>query len=265
MTFPREWLFPVCLKMSTFRVRCALQFYNFHSILNLKLKNENFEVSKIVTISNLLKFPACIIISILVSFPSETQLLNDEIAIVKSSKFVTVSQIVVVFFHFFYFTLLCLIQILNRHKTMKLVNKAFELKMKKEFQYQFIKNCARHFLNLFLILVVLSIFQYCFIFKLSWQSAILMIIGIHQNLIILGFVTFSKNFEEFVVALLNELRSDLKLKLHENNQIYLKRHQEVYDLAEQFQTCFGLQFTVFTCFFTFNCIFSVSMNSKFNF
>lgn len=84
----------------------------------------------------------------------------------------------------------------------------------------------------------------------------------------MGFVSFVKNFENYVLASLKEFKNDLtELSIFGSHckqmhiAVYLKlakRYQKLLDLVEMFNKSFGLQLTVITCLITATIVFSVS-------
>lgn len=244
--------------MSSFSIRCALNFYNFFSISNLKLRNGKFEVSYVLTLLNIVVLPVSLVVSHFVTEYSDIELYSEEVNAARVSKFSKISSQFLAIYYLAHSIFFYLIQIVNRHKISRLVNRAADMKLKTNFLNKFKKNCIwKSFLISFALLSLITV-QITTIVKISIASFIIVVVLSYKVIVPFAFMSFVVNFEQFFVALLEEFRSDLKQYNPKNYQKHMKRFQEIYDLIEEFQSCFKHQFTATICAFLLNCVTTVS-------
>ena len=246
--------------MSKFRVRLIYQFYNFSGLFNFKLQDGKNQVSNITALTNLVKVPIILLLQVLVFhhpiFHAEVH--SPEALSLIFSKVVQAVFIIQKLSASISSILFCWIQVANRHKLKRLINGMMLLKIANEPQSDCMKSCIRDNILIFSIFTAKTFGLYFVIFKFSMLSFIVNIISSFLIFQTFVFVSFVKNFENYVLVLMEEFRKDLKHFSFRRHQKYFERYDEIHDLIRDFQQCFGLQLSVFTCFFLEECIFGVS-------
>ena len=244
--------------MSSFLVRFALHFYNFCSLLNLELKDGKFVISNSIVLSNILKLPVnCIVLGYLTKF-ADNDMVEVKFNYAAISIFAKVSSIISNSTQFVSFFSMTIIQLINRRSTMRLINEIFTTSMDAVTLNEIKRNCISQSIGMLVFQTVLFVIQYFSFIKLSLSSLLMWALIMHQSFTFYAFISFAKNFEVFIVALLGEFQRSLGNFSFRHNERYFRRFQEIYALIEKFQGCFGLQTTFFVIFFLMNCIFTVS-------
>ena len=241
--------------MSTFWVRFVIQFYNFQSILNVKLKNGKVVVSNWITSGNIVKlFIIWFLLPTVNSF-TQTEIANGGF----KSIFANVAIIISGTLSYSSYTLFCLIQVFKRRKTAGLLNRILSATMKEKTSNRLKINCIRQSLGSYFMITSLLILQYLTHVKVSLYSLFMVAIMNQATYNNFAFGSFAKNFECFIVALMEDFCEDLQDYSFRRHEIFFKRFNEMYELIEEFQICFGLQMTIFVCVFLLHSIFSVSI------
>lgn len=251
--------------------RSALFFYNFFSITCLTFENQVYKVSNFNAVFNAIKTPIVITIVVIISLhePLRNQIFRKSLAVldnysVFSKITVTLSVVTMQITMLF----LAFIQVYRRNKIRSFVNRGNKIKIKEKYFQQYRKNCIK---NLTQLGITFLTFYFVFFFgglnfSLSAFLASPVILFGCANM--LAYISFFKNFENFLIAMLNDFKRDVEaclLSIDSQNYKYFlrlsKKYQEIYDLVECFNECFGLQLTFFMCFLSIMLIASVTFKN----
>lgn len=159
-------------------------------------------------------------------------------------------------------------QIVKRRKVMILLQEAFGMKLKDEYLVKFEKDCLKSSVIVcvyFVIYIFLKFFQ---IMNISFVNFLVFLTFIYPFIIVMSFASFTKNFENFVVACMEEIGDDVgelqKVQKGDERvliQNYLKlsrKHQKIQNLLQTFHNAFERQLTKATCFIVATIVFTVS-------
>ena len=240
--------------MSKFLVRFAVHFYNFYSVLNLKFREGKVEVSNWIVLTNVAKILAISFLSPTIKKFTESHIVGGTF----NSVFSRVSYVTSGVLQYSSLFIFCLLHIKNRHKTMRLVKKMLSTSMSPEVSSQLQRTCVRQTVLQYFIFSSLFVVQYFTYLKISLFSLLMWLLICHQTYSIFVFVSFLKNIEQFICAIMEDFRRDLVKYNFRHHERYFRRFQEIHDFVEDFQSSFGLQLTIFVIIFFFHCIFSVS-------
>lgn len=251
--------------------RFAVRFYNFSSVLCVKEKNRILEVSNFGAICNVLKLPFVLLFTFFIyaTFSEGTKMENFE-NFRKFSTFSTITLFVVAVSLNLVTFLSAVFQVTRRHAVKDFVNFWMSKSLDQEYLQQYKKTCFKHHV---LGLVVMSTFifpQYLAAMNTSLMVALVSsFVFMYPYYLLFGMMSFVLSFQNFVFESLKEFRRDLKKfsrqdsKGHEVSvQRYLRvsrKYQEIYDLVEQFKSCFGFQLTFLTCYLTLILVCTVSI------
>ena len=242
--------------MTKLWVQFAITFYNFFAIFNLNFKGGKCEVSNILSVLNLFETPGIIALHLYTHFYVRNR--SHEVMTINHSNFFTILSIVFATVFKLHAVLFCWIQVANRNKVEKLVNKILGTTISEENFLKCRKSCVWQMVEIIFLYSASLFYHYFILMEHSFVSFILFVVSSYVTSLRLVFVNFVRNFECFIVALMNEFELELENFSHQNYKKYFKRYQEIYDLTEEFQNCFGLQLTISICVCMLECIFSVS-------
>lgn len=251
--------------------RFALIVYNFLSVLSLTYKNQTYEVSALYAILNLVKMMSSIFFSLSIGVNEYLQreiFLKILLDLKDFSFFARLSVNLVVAFIFVFSALLCFSLVWKSRKICDFVNKVsfssgiFKPKYFKQFRHACIKNAS----FMFFVFGCSSIMQYAGSLKLTVLALLCQLIIIYPNFHLCAFLNLVKNFESFIVAQLKQFRNEIEQTMSlqdDSKQVanileLLRRYQNIYNLLEDFNDCFGVSLTIVTFYLTILLIFGVS-------
>lgn len=256
--------------MSQASPRIKLFMYNFGLVLSLKRENEVFKVSNCSAFFNLFKVPIVIFITIFAfAFPPlrDAIVLDTLMDLKDFSVFAIFSINITVAIVYTGLILLSLLQVKRRHQMCSFVNNWTQTFLEESFLLQFEKDCKTYSRWLVFVFLIISTIQYLGATKVSIPSFAFNFVFMFPNLVFFSVVSFVTSFESFIAASLNEFDRDLKEFSYQtstqkevkfkNHLKLAKKYQNIYNLVEQFNNCFGTQLTLVTCHFTLMLIFGV--------
>lgn len=262
--------------MSNTSHRRALSFYNFSATLCLTYDNHVYKVSKLVAFLNVLK----ITIIILIAAPIAASLKESTLkfGFFDPANFSIVSRVTMfcaaITIHASNFVL-TIMQILWRNHIKDFMNEALESTPSERYLKIFQKLCIKNSMASGILFVLSSFLQYFSSMHVSFASAVIYILMVDSVEVILSFVSFVRNFENFVAVLLEEFRNDIKNlvnfeKFQEgsdeaNYRKLSEKYQKIYNLVEKFNEAVGLQLTMITCLWVVMLVLQVTSMAKTSF
>ena len=245
--------------------------YNFSSILCLKFENENYQVSNLATFLSILRMPILISMTCIIALNPliKNTIVQESLVILKNySVFSRVSIILVAVSLYVTTFIYCISQAIRRYKVRNFIRSFVAKSLEEKYFLKYKSCCFKHSLMFVILVLIVEVLSFFGAFKMSIWS-IFALLAISQPFIIfIIFAFFVTNFENFVVASLKQFRKELKrsknlpcLKRGQRFENYLrlsKIYQEIYDLVEQFNDCFGPQMTLLIVHMISMTIFSVS-------
>lgn len=251
--------------------RFALFFYKFSGLFSLKFKDGRFEVSKRLMFINFFRMVFCVsfIAFVLVGSMEEYELFRKEfVSLPNLSEFSVISHCIATFLVHFTQSILFLFQLFKQPQLKIFSSQCLNMKLGGKHFTVFEEKLAKHFKILAVIFLLLMTLKYFTMMILTICSVPVFLVYIYPIVSFMGFVSFVKNFENYVLASLKEFQNDLKELLIFGSQcrqvhiaIYLKlakKYQKLHDLVEMFNKSFGFKLTVITCLITATIVFSVS-------
>lgn len=247
--------------MSTFLHRITLAFYNFSSILCLKYESQSFRIFKTSVLSNILKIPLSFIITAALAFVWPNELFSQNIfTLSEYSVFTQISVGISAVILQISFIVVNYLQIFNRFEILSLMNEALQLLEEKK-----LKKCrkafAKNFLTLSLFFLAVIAIQFWSVMKPTLFCVAAFAVMMYPSLMMVAFVSFVKNFEEFLVVCLEDVGSDFNhldsCNMKSSVIEEMKNYQKIFDLAESFNKCFGAQLTILVCCCTGSIVFQV--------
>lgn len=240
--------------------RSALLFYNYSSVLCLNYESQKYKVSNFKAFCNLCKVPSMLFI---IAFTNYIVVLRDEIYLPSFlvlddySRLAKFSLICIVLLIHVTTFLLCILHVMMRHEIKNFLNTALDMKLRPKYFSHFIENCVKDAKFLSSVFLFNHVVQYLGTMRLTLWSFLASLLLLFPSVALVGFVSFVKNFENYVAAMLRELKNDVKkIFLQKQNcdvAEFMKlsiKYQKTCDLVIKFSECFGRQLTVITCFTT---------------
>lgn len=264
-------LFDKCLavssKMSHHLQRLALSFYNFFSILCLKHENQVFTISTFTANTNCFKLPLNLMMVLYVS--SDEQLRNllfkkNIVVLKRYSTFAIIAILIVMLLMNFVMLIISFTQFVLRNKIKCFMNKVAENPLTSTYARKFQNICVRDTAVLITVSTVSLIVQFIDSYKISFLNFVFSMILFYGHVMIVCLLSFIKNFENFIVASIKQLKSDIKENYHlinasenEKQSEFIRKHQRICDLMLQFDTSLGLQLTILAVYLTSMLVFCV--------
>lgn len=254
----------IWLKMSLGKVRWFLHFYNFFGILSLKIKNEKFEISNTVAISNLLKMPFVYTFSsfVLMYPPLMEQIYDFEFAPFKTfSIFASISMWITFSVMNMTCFIFCVVQFFKRHQIRKLANICVKIKLRNDFLEKAHKRSRNESWKIFSIFALLAISQYASTLRGSLVTMVCNLIISYPNMLMLAYASFLKSFEFFLSAHLDSFQCNLNEAIIKNSkkiESLLAQFDHIYEISEEFNSAFGASFNLYISAFLLLTIFNVS-------
>lgn len=254
--------------------RFAFRFYNFSSILCLIWENQVYKVSNFLAICNFLKMPFSIIIAVLISvvIPLKDAIFKRDVAVLKDySTLAKLSIVIAIFLTNIFSLIFCSIQVWRRYEITIFMNNILAETIREKYLAKFRKHCARDLIALFIVFISNGAIQSFGLLQLSVLSFFIGPIILYSLIVTFAFISFIKNFENYILASLRDLKRDLKdqlpsISLQHYTKIvkfceFSKKYQNIYNLVAEFNECFGLQLTFFICYLTSFVLFTVCFKS----
>lgn len=253
--------------MSSLLHRYLIQIYNFASILSLNKENGSYEVSNFKSFCNFLKMPIVItFISVYFIYfvPIDTQRVEE---FKKFSTFSMVTMYIISTSTNIVGFLFAIFQVAGRYDMKSFINSWFEASLSKKYLVQFQKNCFIKDVALTSLFSIFAILQYLSTIEVTFMSLLATMILFYPNIIVVSVTSFVTSFQFFVAVSLKEFRQSFdefsQKNSFEREQIaesYLqlsRKYQNLHDLVEQFNDCFGHSLTLMTCYITMTLTFIV--------
>jgi hypothetical protein len=145
--------------------------------------------------------------------------------------------------------------------------------VKEKYFAIFKKSCVKDSMVLFSIFISNYTIQCFGTFKLTFLSSIVSTIVYYPFIAVFGFISFIKNFENFIIASMKDFKREIKdfskcksvtdsFKLKQFYQLSNK-YQKIANLLKEFNKCFGLQVTILSCYLTALLVFNASLRKEF--
>lgn len=238
--------------------RFTLGFYNFTGISCLKFANGAYEISYFAAFVNILKLLLCIVTIFFISSSIEIQRKLFREVIIDIPKFSNFTKMSITFtaayLHYISSALL-ICQLIHRQGMKEFMNNALFFKMNGIYFRRFMRLSVGS-LRLTLFTFVGTVMKYYSIMNPSTINLLVYLVYIYPSIVGLGFVSFVKNFENYVIILLQKFDDDVKLvtsrtpkRFHGDVGIYLKfseQYQKLFDFVNEFNELFGKQMTYIT-------------------
>lgn len=238
--------------------RFALFFYNYTAILAFKYKDGSFKTSKLLILQNLVKIPLSMALAGFVALypPLRDAIFIKKVIVLKNySDFSRLSVLLVIAIMDTASYLLCILQILQVKKIKNFMNSLILLKIERTFLEKFHKKCVKRFIDLILVFSFVSAVQIIGAMKFSALAILADFIFLFPNFVLIGFISFFINIENFISVMLLEFKCYLESmearSFSTNNYLKLtKRHHEIHAIFKQFNNCFGIQLNLVVCYVT---------------
>ena len=246
----------------------ALFFYNFASILCLSFNNQIYQISNKQALRSVIKMALCPVIYMIFLFCKACShvVFNTTILSLENySTFAVFAFYFEIYLEDSHSMVLFIFLLLQRKKTQHLLNTALRMLPATKYMEKFRKMTLKSFLATNIFYVVVFIFQFVGICKVSAFNLIVYSIMAYPMLILFAFVGFVKHFEKFVVCLLKDFNHDMKMCFRENrcdHENFIKlsmKHQQIFDLVEFFNKNFGRPLTFFVCIGFLALLFNVTI------
>lgn len=235
-----------------------LSFYNFTGLSCLKFSNGVYEISHLSAFINIVKIITCLILIYFVSSSIELQRILFRHVFIVMPDFSYFSKMSINFaaacVHYFS-SVLFIHQFVRRHGMKRFMNNALFRNMNQIYLRRFIRLCVST-LRLALCTVVVTFIKYLAIINPSFVNFLVYLVYIFPSIIALGFVSFVKNFESYVVVSLQKFDEELKQvtcrearRFYSDIEIYLRfsyKYQKLFDFVNEFNDLFGHQMTIQT-------------------
>lgn len=236
--------------------RFAYFFYNFTGFYCFKFENSQFKISRVKFFFNLFRLTSSFLIAaiamIILSGAKEI-IRQDLVSLPVFSDFTRFSLLVGVALQQSSAFVLFFSQALKLSKIASFLNKCQVISPKHEFLEIFEQNVTQHFKVLFFIMIPLTTLKYTAMMIPSAWSFLVFLSFMYPAATILGFFSFVKNFENFIIACLKELESEV-----EDCFSLISKYKKLYGVSKAFNDAFGNQLTLMTCFVTATIVVGVS-------
>lgn len=248
-------------------------FYNFSGFFALSFDRGTFKISYFQAIWNVAKLLLTLSFVAYASIVWTTSYNIFKPALVALPHFSNFSHITLsastVFRETIAFFLLIL-QLTHLRLIKKFMNEALLMTLNEKYSKKFENTCLRHFAILSVVLALNLLVKYFSVMNPSILSFTIFASFMYPGLTIMSFVSFVKNFENFIVVSLEELRHDLnqvsnsgKLSscaINESLSKLAEKYEKLFKFMRRFAETFGTQLTVVTCCITAILVFSVSFS-----
>lgn len=246
--------------------RFALYLYNFSSITSLSYRDHRYHVSKLLTLINFLKMPLVLAVALVISLNVSLRNAIFKKNLADLDNFSIFSKLIVTL-SVSLVQLIALvmnwIQVAKCNKIKMFLNNAAKIPLGPKYCQKFKNACSLDFKILGLLYVANHILQFFGTVKATLFTPIFSTIMFYASVLFTAFVGFIKNFENFLVASLKELKHELKSPNLKADPSYFsnvcKKYQRLYDLTEEFHSCLGLQLTIMTCYSAVMLVFNVNI------
>lgn len=250
----------------------ALCFYKYTGMLSIRFENGSFTTSKLLAFLNFFKLILCLSISLFATLlpVEEFNLFRFDIyEMPQLSKFSLLA-------HWISFSLLRLtpcvllvMQVWNLEKMEIFLNECLSIKLRARCSTLFERSCVIHFKLLGGLIVSLHTTIFLGLMIPSVLGVVVFYFYMYPTFIVMGFVSFLKNFEHFIVTAMYEIKLDLgefeSLSHYSKIGKYLKisrKYEKLNKLLEKFQDAFEPQLTFVTCSCAAAIIFKVSYATR---
>lgn len=249
----------------------AIRFYNFSSILCLKLENQTFQVSASGALFNTFKLPLvlCSAFYVLLHGPLRDEILKKQMIDMNDfSELAKVTIIVATFLAFITSQTISILQVLFRHKMKKLLNELMRYQLSDSYFAKLRKFWISDFIEFSLFLITKCIIQAHGTSKLSAPTFLYISVYFYINLVLIAFVSFCKSYENFFIMSLRDLKNTIKCcknsdQIDDDVEYFIafsRQYQRLFNLAQRFNRACGLQMTIVTCYLTIVLTFGVRMS-----
>lgn len=257
--------------MSSRGLKVAIFLYNFSGLLNHTFKNSRFSFSKVKILINFTNLVSSLFI---IYIFSTNKYLNNQVFRSATSQFKELST----FFRVSSVTAVSLLHLsgtvfnlntkMSALKVNDFLNKAVNFKCTEKTLKNFEKRFLRHTVVICIIYGAVTFLKFLAITKFGFTYFLIFLVFVYPTLIGLGFATFVKGFEIFVVELLHELEDAIVINCSKNDkgfeQNLIVRHGQIHKLVEDFNHTFGDLLTTVLCTLTILIVLYVScMNNIF--
>lgn len=242
--------------MSKFSKRSVLLFYNFAGILPFKIEENELKISKFVSIWIFVATYLSAIAVIVIMLSPYLSSICFASAIIEYQSYS--------YFAIFLLTLeicnsqgvsvaICSMQLWKRKTMLNLMKEIANLHNTLD---ESLKECLRK-LATKNILIASTVFTIFFVAQLAFlkMSVYVMLVDfmlVYPYIVILGFLGFTKTFEEFLTVLMRDFNNKLRESLERDDfdfemiQMLMIRYRTIHRLSETFNMIFGLQMSTVT-------------------
>lgn len=238
-------------KMSQVSLRLFLSFYNFAGTLSITNSGENFEISKLRAIFNLVKMLLIGVFCIFFMWSKPLRLLvfrQDVIYANVWSQFTKTLILVTVFLMQGILIYISFTNFIRKKLILNLVKKMSEFSIgnqySKELDFRWKKNfsCMRSY-------AIITITYFAMNMNFTITSFVCMFTLSHVYWDMACFVSFVKSFEIFLVILLEDFAQEISnASQHKGYKKLLKKIKKIHNLNMDFHKIFGDGFTLMTCY-----------------
>lgn len=230
--------------------RLALAFFNFSCVFCYKWENQTFKISNFLAFFNFLKIPLVHILAFVFGILWKAETVKSSIVDLERFSQFTIAMIYVLSSLLTNTTIiLSLLQVCRRKSVQKLINLAVATPLEKKFLESFKRNCLEQSLPLFAAFIIVSVLNMFSFLKMNILSFALYFLFLFPNLVVIGFVLFTKVFEGYFAELLSQLLANIKRadkQKHLEQQLSMQ-YERIYNLSSNFNLNFGAQLTIAIC------------------
>lgn len=251
--------------------RFAVSFYNFCFIFCLKYENESFEVSKFAIAMNIFRVAVSLGTVYCVIWRPELRksiFRIDPMETAQFSKFALTSIRVAGILLQVTACFIISANLKRRKGFRNFMNEAIKICLKEKYLKNFIKLSVYHSVEISIFYSFTMVLKCFAMVNQQLIPVLVFILIMYLSSIAFGFICFVKNFENFVVVSLKEIKNDLKDQNNfkhgdETSMLNLsKKHQKLFNLVQQFNETLGFQMTSVICLLNLTIIFSVSRSYR---
>lgn len=237
--------------------RYTIRFHNFASLLCLKEQNGSYKVSHTSSLLNCLKMPFIIVFAVLYVIYSNTEDKKSSIDLKKFSTFSLASLVIMTVSAYVSSTCLIVLQVINRYPMKNFFNNWLRSSLGQEYLIEFQRICLRNDIALVVVFSVFSSIQYFGLTKITLISFAATMVLLYPNIVLVNVISFVTSFQNFVAISLKEFRKSIQISQQKSSksehvaESYLqlsRKYQELHDLVQQFNDCFGHSLTLMTCY-----------------
>lgn len=245
--------------MSSKLFKSVFSLYNFLGTLGLTFRMRSYKVSNVKVFLSFCVILICMIFADVFSLYFQKN--NSPIFRYRNSlmdKLSTLTRITIIFSGSssrIVVILFSVLQILQRHKISLFINHVSNMSLD-EKHWKIFRNSSIKSATFLVLLFSFSIIIYYFgVLQPSLSSALYYIMSVHQQVVIIGFVSFVKVFEIFIVVQMKQLCQELEELSNASKTRYknlvtlMRRHQNIYTATKMFKHAFEPQTSLVTCSF----------------